>query len=84
MFEAGAGQIGRYDCCSFEVQGEGQFRPGPGSQPFLGVTNQLEKIEEFKVEMVCADEHIQAALKALKSNHPYETPAYAVWRLAEF
>ncbi|MGB1498121.1 MAG: NGG1p interacting factor NIF3, partial [Alloalcanivorax venustensis] len=34
VFEAGAGRIGNYDCCSFQVAGQGQFRPLEGSDPY--------------------------------------------------
>ena len=45
---------------------------------------QVEVVEEWKVELVVADELIAQAVAALKQSHPYETPAYDVWRLAEF
>lgn len=78
MFEAGAGKIGNYDCCSFESLGTGQFRPLPGSRPFLGSQDVVEQVEELKVEMMCEKEFLQGALSALKQSHPYETPAYYV------
>lgn len=34
MFAAGAGTIGNYDCCAWQVLGVGQFRPLAGSQAF--------------------------------------------------
>jgi len=79
MFAVGAGKIGQYDCCSWEVLGEGQFRPLSGSTPFIGAEGELEKVSEFKVEMVCEDALLEVALRALKKAHPYEEPAYDVW-----
>jgi hypothetical protein len=38
--------------------GQGQFRPLKGSQPFLGEAGQVEQVEEWKVELVVADELI--------------------------
>ncbi len=78
MFKAGAGKLGDYEHCSFEVQGTGQFRPLEGSNPFIGHVSHLEKVEELKVEMICKKEFLKASIKALKANHPYETPAYFV------
>lgn len=78
MFQAGAGRIGNYDFCSFEYKGIGQFRPLPGSTPFLGSENTVEKVEEVKVEMVCSNEFLTEAITAMKASHPYETPAYYV------
>lgn len=78
MFKVGAGKIGLYEKCSFEYSGLGQFKPLPGSDPFIGSEGELEKVEEIKVEMVCEKEFLHASIKALKDNHPYETPAYYV------
>lgn len=84
VFAAGAGRIGAYDQCSWQVLGQGQFRPLNGSQPFLGQSGVVEQVDEWKVELVVADELIAQAIVALKQSHPYETPAYEVWRLEEF
>ncbi|KPB98942.1 Uncharacterized protein AC501_3925 [Pseudomonas amygdali pv. lachrymans] len=84
VFAAGAGRIGAYDHCSWQALGQGQFRPLNGSQPFVGQSGVVESVEEWKVELVVADDLIQQAVLALKQSHPYETPAYEVWRLEEF
>lgn len=83
MFDAGAGRIGDYDCCAWQVAGEGQFRPLEGSDPFLGKYGELEKVREYRVEMICAGEHLDAAIAALKLAHPYEEPAYDVIALVD-
>lgn len=84
VFAAGGGRIGGYDHCAWQTLGQGQFRPLDGSQPVLGQTGQVEVLEEWKVELVVADELIVQVVAALRQSHPYETPAYEVWRLAEF
>jgi hypothetical protein len=61
--------------------GEGQFRALDGSQPFIGQKGVVEKVAEWKVELVCEDELIRDVIAALKMAHPYEEPAYDVWRL---
>ncbi len=83
LFAQGAGRIGDYDSCCWQVQGQGQFRPMEGSQPFIGKRGQLEKIAEWKVEMVCEDHLIKAVVKTLKAVHPFEEVAYRVYRLAD-
>jgi hypothetical protein len=35
-------------------------------------------VVEYRVEMVCADECIRAAVAAMLDAHPYETPAWDV------
>lgn len=84
LFAAGGGRIGSYDHCAWQVLGIGQFRPMSGSQPFIGLVDRVEQVAEWKVELVVADEHVKACVAALKASHPYETPAYEVWQLADF
>jgi hypothetical protein len=84
VFAAGAGKIGDYDHCCWQVEGQGQFHPLIGSQPFLGNEGQLQIVRELKVEMVCANALIANVVMALKLSHPYEEPAYEVWLLADF
>lgn len=84
MFKAGAGKIGNYSCCAWQTLGEGQFMPLDGSNAYFGEKNKIEKIPEYSVEMVCAEEYIHQAIAALKSAHPYETPAYQVIRVEDF
>jgi hypothetical protein len=80
VFLTGAGRIGDYDQCCWQTLGTGQFRPLSGSQPFIGMQGEVTRVAELKVELVCADEHIRAAVDALKAAHPYEEPAYEVIR----
>ena len=84
MFEAGAGKIGDYDSCCWQTLGQGQFRPLEGSSPFIGEQNRIETVAEYRIEMVCADELIKDAVAAMKNSHPYEEPAYDVWKLEDF
>ncbi|WP_372985714.1 NGG1p interacting factor NIF3 [Marinobacter sp.] len=84
LFTAGAGRIGDYDSCAWQCRGQGQFRPLEGSDPYLGSQGEVEVVDEFKVELVCEDSLIHDALKALKQAHPYEEPAYEIFRIEDF
>jgi hypothetical protein len=84
LFAAGAGRIGNYECCSFESGGTGQYRPLEGSQPFLGESGRLEKVNELKVEMVCEEQHLEKVIAALRHSHPYETPAFYAIKTLDF
>ena len=81
LFAAGAGRIGDYDSCCWQVLGQGQFRPLEGSQPYLGQQGAVEVVDEYRVELVCDDAHIKAAVAALIKAHPYEEPAWDVVQL---
>ena len=84
MFDAGAGKIGDYDSCCWQTLGTGQFKPLLGSQPFIGEAGgEVEFVEEYKVEMVCEREKLQAAINALRKAHPYEEPAFDVIALLD-
>lgn len=79
LFAQGAGQYDGYDCCAWEIPGQGQFRPLEGSQPFVGQMNKVEKVTEYRVEMLCQSHDIKIILQTLIKSHPYEIPAYEVW-----
>ncbi len=81
VFRAGAGRIGNYDCCCWQVLGQGQFRPLKGSSPFVGSLDEIETVMEYRVEMVCQKALIEEAVAALKLAHPYEEPAWEVSKL---
>lgn len=83
IFATGAGKIGDYDSCCWQTAGQGQFRPLAGSQPYIGQQGEVEKVREYKVELVCAQEHMAAALAALREAHPYEEPAYDIIELVD-
>lgn len=81
IFLTGAGTIDAYTHCAWQTLGEGQFMPLVGSNAFIGEINKLEKVAEYKVEIICTEEQIRNAVTALKQAHPYETPAYQVIKI---
>jgi hypothetical protein len=76
LFEAGAGRIGDYEQCCWQVLGQGQFKPLAGAKPFIGQAARLEQVSEYKIELLCQGLWMTAILKALLSSHPYEEPAF--------
>ena len=84
LFNIGVGKYKNYDSCSFETLGEGQFRPLGGANPHIGSIDAIEKIQEYKVEMICEDALIKEAINTLKQAHPYEEVAYEVFKLEDF
>ncbi|MCW8983467.1 MAG: NGG1p interacting factor NIF3 [Gammaproteobacteria bacterium] len=79
MFAAGAGRIGQYDSCAWQVLGTGQFRPLEGSSPFIGEEMVIETVPEYKVELVCDKQIIREVIETLILTHPYEEPAYEIY-----
>ncbi len=76
LFSAGAGRYNNYEKCSFEVKGTGQFRPLEDSSPFIGKPGNIEKVSEYRVEMICSAANKDKVLENLVQSHPYEEPAY--------
>ncbi len=76
LFEAGAGQIGRYDRCSFRQSGEGSFRALEGANPFVGSVGTTHREPEWKLEVLYSPHQEREILEALRKAHPYEEVAY--------
>ena len=81
LFTKGAGKIGNYDHCAWQTLGTGQYRPLAGSYPYLGYEGQIKTVKEYLVEMVCEEACFQTVLDELIRVHPYETLAYAAWKI---
>ncbi|HQQ95401.1 MAG TPA: Nif3-like dinuclear metal center hexameric protein [Bacteroidia bacterium] len=81
LFEAGAGHIGNYDSCSFNSAGTGTFRGNEQSRPFIGKAGILSQEEEIRLEVICDNGNEGRVVKALRSAHPYEEPAFDLYPL---
>ncbi len=81
LAEAGAGWIGNYSHCTFNIPGTGTFRGEAGANPTVGKVGQLETVEELRIESICPGDRVQAVVAALRKAHPYEEPAFDVYRL---
>lgn len=81
MWQAGAGHIGNYDCAGFSVRGTGTFRPLEGSDPYSGKLDELEQVDEWRLEMIVPASRRAAVEKAMLAAHPYEEVAYDVYSL---
>ena len=82
IFEAGGGQIGNYSECSFNTEGMGTFRPGEGTNPFVGERGKQHQENEMKIEVIFPSFLESKVITALKEVHPYEEVAYDVVSLS--
>ena len=81
LFEAGAGHIGNYAECSFNVEGEGTYKGNEASHPTIGQPNVFHTENETQIG-VLFPKHLQSQiLKTLFQNHPYEEVAYEIYTL---
>jgi len=81
IFDVGAGQIGKYDQCSFNAKGEGSFRAGEGANPFVGELGKTHFEEELRIETIFPDYLERKIIAALIKAHPYEEVAYDIFKL---
>ena len=81
LFNAGCGKIGNYDCCSYNLTGEGTFRAGEECSPFCGTIGELHTEKEVRIETILPAFIKSKVLKALLTAHPYEEPAYDIYPL---
>lgn len=76
LFDAGAGQIGNYDQCSFQQEGTGTFRANDQASPFVGEQGKLQEEPETRVEVIFPSHLTNKVVSKLKKTHPYEEVAY--------
>ena len=81
IFNAGAGQIGRYSGCSFSSEGTGTFTAGTGTHPFVGEIGQDHLEKEVRLEVVFPSHLERQVLAAMTTAHPYDEVAYDILSL---
>ncbi len=82
MAQAGAGQIGGYSRCSFQINGRGTFQGGITTNPYSGRPGVLEEVEEVRLEMILPRFQAPSVIEAMQEAHPYEEVAYDLYPLA--
>lgn len=78
LFEAGAGSIGNYEHCSFNIDGFGTYKANENANPTLGKKGITHQENETCITVIFEKHQEQKVLKALFDNHPYEEVAYEI------
>ncbi len=81
VFAAGAGHIGNYDSCSYNLLGNGTFRGDETTNPHVGEKGKVHFEEEYRVETIVPQHLKNTVLNALFQAHPYEEVAYDLYPL---
>jgi dinuclear metal center YbgI/SA1388 family protein len=81
IHQAGGGIIGDYSHCSFRTPGVGTFKGSEVSKPAIGNKDQVESVEEVKLEVIIDKWKLSQVLNAMKNSHPYEEIAYDIFSL---
>lgn len=79
--KGGAGHIGNYSHCTFQVKGQGTFKPLEGTNPYSGQVNELTYVDEAKVESIVPETTLSKVIREIKKAHPYEEVAYDIYKM---
>jgi dinuclear metal center YbgI/SA1388 family protein len=82
MSDAGAGHIGNYSHCTFQTKGQGTFKPLEGTNPYIGKQDELEFVDEVKIESIAEEDDLHKVITSMVHAHPYEEAAYDIYPLA--
>ncbi len=81
VFAAGAGHIGNYDSCGYNLEGTGSFRGSESSNPYVGKKGEVHYEKEIRFETIFPGWKQEKIIRALISSHPYEEVAYDIYSL---
>ena len=76
LYASGAGVIGNYDHCSFQLLGEGTFKPNEYANPTIGKRGEIKSVNEVRIEVIVPSNRKNKVLAGMKQSHPYEEVAY--------
>ena len=78
LFQAGAGNIGNYDNCSYNTEGFGTYRGNEDSNPSIGIKGEQHTEKETFISVIFEKHNEKSILTALFNAHPYEEVAYDI------
>jgi len=84
LFTKGAGKDDKYSHCCWQTLGQMQFKPLAESEPVFGKIGEITTTKEYRVEMICQESLLKEVIAELLRVHPYERPAYEVYRLENY
>ena len=78
MFNAGGGELGNYNSCSFQSTGVGSFKALDGASPYVGGVNSVHHEDEVRIELVVKRSVVNQVVAVMLEAHPYEEVAYDI------
>lgn len=81
--EVGVGIIREYTYCTSSTKSIGTFKSNENANPYIGEKNNLEFVEEEKLEVVCDVDKVKNVIAKLREIHPYEEPAIDIFPLID-
>jgi hypothetical protein len=81
---AGGGILGNYTHCAFTHRGTGRFKPNAQANPHMGAKEEINAVDETRIETFCERDTAKQVVRAIRQAHPYEEPViYLIPLLAE-
>jgi len=81
LYQKGAGRYKKYSHSGFYQKGEGNFKALADSDPYLGEKGRLNEVQEYRFETIVAPENLDKVIKELLKVHPYEEPAWDLYKM---
>tara|TARA_B100001564_G_scaffold337986_1_gene329395 strand:- start:8034 stop:9125 length:1092 start_codon:yes stop_codon:yes gene_type:complete len=79
VFNSGAGNIGNYSECSYQISGKGTYLPNKESNPKIGDINKKQIINEIKLEIFFNKTFMEDIRDCINRYHPYDEPTYHIY-----
>lgn len=79
--EEGAGWIGNYSHCTYNIEGIGTFMPREGTNPYIGNIYELEEVRETRIETIVEKKDLNKVINKMLEVHSYEEVAYDIYPL---
>jgi dinuclear metal center YbgI/SA1388 family protein len=77
--ETKAGRIGSYRLCTYKSRGEGTFKAGIGTHPFRGEMGKIERVSEWRLEVLTSRANVLELTEKIRQVHPYEEMPYDIY-----
>ncbi|SKB73113.1 Nif3-like dinuclear metal center hexameric protein [Daejeonella lutea] len=82
VFDAGAGWIGNYSECSYNIEGVGTFKAENGADPHVGEIGKRHEENEVRIETIYPAHIERRVIASLIEAHPYEEVAYDIYPIS--
>lgn len=79
----GGGIVGNYTHCAFTNTGVGRFKPSKDAQPHIGDKQEINAVDEWRIETFCERDIAKQVVNAIREAHPYEEPVVYVMPLLD-
>lgn len=81
LFDVGAGAVGNYNECSFNVKGTSTFQGNAEANPVIGTRGVTSEEKEIQISLTFPKHLEPKIIQTLHTAHPYEEVAYEVTTL---